>query len=932
MLTTAPVSRAPGSFRRLDQAVLLSLLLLLPLPCAAQAADSGWSVEQRDSSQGLRHGQPQDIITGVVQSPDGYLWIASLRQVWRFDGMRFDELEMPPEVEARIVQIFSLRVGAAGELWIATSGAGAVRVDRGSFSVFSTNEGLLSDRVRAVFEDSRGRVWIAPGSGGLHSLDGDHLETWGEKRGLGGVTITALMEDSKGRLWAGTWRRGVYLFEHDGFRPFESAMLAGRTITSMVEDPNGSILFGTGTGVVRYDPASDTGMWSEISVKDGLSHPVVYDLLLDHEQNLWVATGAGLNRIPMAAGAGSGGPIEVLFPDTWVGSLHRDRESSLWAGTLGNGLKRLRRGGMRLFGRADGMPSDTIQSIYEDGDGHVWVGTQSGVVRFEDGILDAGRMDVFLGSTEIEVIGGWRDGAVWVGTAAKGLVRLSVGERGIEQSSWTTRDGLPSDSVKGLYRDSRDWLWLGCFGGLGRMVEGELQVLGEEHGYQGQGVQCFHEDGSGVLRIGTSEGVLRFDPETDRFTAVELPGVTPPVTVSSIHEDRQGGLWLATVGEGLLRLVDGKVAQLTESEGLRSNRLYQVFEDDHGFFWFTGAAGVFRARWEDLQAAADNPGGTSFIYCRSVGQQSVLPYNHWSNPHRSTSAMTRDGKLLIGTVNGVAVVTAGEFEINKQPPQVVIEKMLRNGRPVDLQTLSPVFHGRSDMDFVFTAPSFISPWDLLFKVRLEGRDDDYQLIRRGEDRTVRFDDLGPGRYQLRVLAANSDGVWNRTGATFDFRVRPRFHETVPFRVGAVLLAVFAVIGVYYSFVTLVAWRRQRKRYRSSTLTRQMARENIEKLRVLMDRDAVYRDQDLSLETLAAQLEILPKHLSQIVNEHLQQSFRDFVNGYRVEEAKRQLREDPQLTVLGIAHQVGFNTNDAFYRAFKKVTGTTPSAYRKDIEN
>ena len=120
-------------------------------------------------------------------------------------------------------------------------------------------------------------------------------------------------------------------------------------------------------------------------------------------------------------------------------------------------------------------------------------------------------------------------------------------------------------------------------------------------------------------------------------------------------------------------------------------------------------------------------------------------------------------------------------------------------------------------------------------------------------------------------------------------------------------------------------------YKPGTL-RQMARENIEKLRVLMDRDAVYRDQDLSLETLAAQLEILPKHLSQIVNEHLQQSFRDFVNGYRVEEAKRQLREDPQLTVLGIAHQVGFNANDAFYRAFKKVTGTTPSTYRKDIES
>ena len=142
MLTTTPVSRSPGSFRRLDQAVLLSLLLLLPLPCAAQSADSGWSVEQWDSSQGLRHGQPQDIITAVVQSPDGYLWIVSLRQVWRFDGMRFDELEMPPVVEARIGRIYRLRIGATGELWIASAQALELGADFASRHLFVGKEGL----------------------------------------------------------------------------------------------------------------------------------------------------------------------------------------------------------------------------------------------------------------------------------------------------------------------------------------------------------------------------------------------------------------------------------------------------------------------------------------------------------------------------------------------------------------------------------------------------------------------------------------------------------------------------------------------------------------------------------------------------------------------------------------------------------------------
>ncbi len=247
----------------------------------------------------------------------------------------------------------------------------------------------------AVFEDSRGRVWIAPDQGGIHSLDGNDLSTLGEDHGLGGVTVASLMEDSRGRLWAGSWGRGAYLFESNRFRPVESALLAGRTVTSMVEDGDGTFSIGTSSGVVRYDPSSVADGWSEISVEQGLSHPVVYDVLLDHKGSLWAATGAGLNRIPADAEERSSGLIEVLFPDTWVGSLYRDRESSLWAGTLGDGLKRLRRGGLRLFGRADGMPSDTIQSIYEDDEGHLWVGTQRGVVRFEDGVLDRGRMDGF---------------------------------------------------------------------------------------------------------------------------------------------------------------------------------------------------------------------------------------------------------------------------------------------------------------------------------------------------------------------------------------------------------------------------------------------------------------------------------------------------------------------------------------------------------
>ena len=97
----------------------------------------------------------------------------------------------------------------------------------------------------------------------------------------------------------------------------------------------------------------------------------------------------------------------------------------------------------------------------------------------------------------------------------------------------------------------------------------------------------------------------------------------------------------------------------------------------------------------------------------------------------------------------------------------------------------------------------------------------------------------------------------------------------------------------------------------------------------MESEKPHLDSDLTLPKLADHLQIPPHHLSQIINESLKQNFFDFVNGYRVEEAK-QLLLDPEkssFTVLAIAEEAGFNSKTVFNTAFKKGTGKTPSAFR-----
>jgi AraC-like DNA-binding protein len=123
---------------------------------------------------------------------------------------------------------------------------------------------------------------------------------------------------------------------------------------------------------------------------------------------------------------------------------------------------------------------------------------------------------------------------------------------------------------------------------------------------------------------------------------------------------------------------------------------------------------------------------------------------------------------------------------------------------------------------------------------------------------------------------------------------------------------------------------ERSKYERSTLTRSDTDRHLIKLKSLMDEEKPYLDPFLNINQLARRLNIQPRHLSQILNESLHQNFYDFVNSYRIEDAKKMLLEssNKKTTVLEVLLDAGFNSKSAFNRAFKKCAGLTPSEFKK----
>jgi AraC-like DNA-binding protein len=189
--------------------------------------------------------------------------------------------------------------------------------------------------------------------------------------------------------------------------------------------------------------------------------------------------------------------------------------------------------------------------------------------------------------------------------------------------------------------------------------------------------------------------------------------------------------------------------------------------------------------------------------------------------------------------------------------------------------------------------------------------------------------------QIRCLVVSFFALWilGFLRYAFDLRYPAYMRQTaLLLPLGATIIVyVLAYLGLKNSEVLIgIEERPPEKKYEKSTLTPERAERYLRRLQHAMEPEKVYTDGNLTLQKLAAKLSIPVQHLSQVVNEQLNQNILDFINAHRVEEVKRRLLDPDRkhLSILAIAEDVGFNSKSSFNAVFKKHTNITPSEFRK----
>ena len=284
----------------------------------------------------------------------------------------------------------------------------------------------------------------------------------------------------------------------------------------------------------------------------------------------------------------------------------------------------------------DGFPKSQISSIAQTPDGYLWLGTEFGLVRFDGvrNVLWHPPSDQQLPSNFIFSLMVARDGTLWIGTE-KGLASWKDGKltqyaelagryifavlEDHEGSVWASGlavssgrlcairngniqcfgdNGSLGRGVFNLYEDSKGNLWAGVKDGLWRWKPGPPKfypLAGEP-----DGIQCFGEDNDGTLLVGWNGGIHRF---TDGKTVpYPIPGRTGQIRARRLLRDRDGGLWIGTLNQGLVHVHQGRTDVFGLSDGLSGESGNRLFEDREGNIWVATGSGLDRFR--DFAAAS----------------------------------------------------------------------------------------------------------------------------------------------------------------------------------------------------------------------------------------------------------------------------------------------------------------------------------------
>ena len=771
----------------------LMLLLVYALPVVAQRHTFNRVLSP--------YGNFSTIVGGIAQDKSGYMWFASGRGLYRYDGYQFKMYTNDPTDSN---SIFSNRLetvypDSKGTIWIATWINGIDRLDpaTGKFTHYKhdpTNpESLSSDSVKCFLEDRDGNLWVGTNKG-IDKFDPatgkfkNYRHNLNDPNTLSCNHTRRIYEDKAGTIWVATgttWGEGCQEDEgglnrfdkttgrfirylHD---PKDPTSLINNKIQGIFEDSRGTFWIGSaGDGLHTMDREKGTfeRHLHDPSHPEKLSRPPLqHGTFTDHITfitedvlgGVWIGTlGNGVNYYDPKSGQVTHYVNENTddgFTANGGWTYYNSREGVLWIGTFQGNLFRMD----PFHKKIPHINVDaSVGAIIEDDQNNLWIGTDQGLIR-QNKLTGSTKKFTndesnpsTLSNNVITTFLRDKDGTLWIGTAG-GLNRFNSQSNTFTRYLHNPNDpaSIMDGRIFALEDGGSDSLWIGGTNGLNLMNKrtGEFTLINGPSSESLKFIVTLLNDDSRNLWIGTygGGGLYKYDPGKSTFEHY-LKGKF----CISLTEDSEHKIWAGTEGEGVywIRNSDDVFTNFTDFRtGIEDTGVGRILEDNQQNLWLNTVGGIFKINLLTNQ---------SFLYGLNEGIR-VGNLNYLSG------ARGQEGEIYFGDANGYYVIASDQLLGNPNPPQVIIsdfrigEKAVLTATELELKDKKSIAltYDQNGISISFAGIHYSNPNYNRHQYMLENYDQEWREA--GFEKTANYFNVPPGQYVFTVKASSNEGVW-----------------------------------------------------------------------------------------------------------------------------------------------------------------------------
>jgi ligand-binding sensor domain-containing protein/signal transduction histidine kinase len=755
------------------------LLAWLAACCVAHTA---YGLEpNREMSQyirdywGAERGYQGGPVHAITQTADGYLWIGTEKGLVRFDGSNFLLIQHENTPSLPTGPVLGLMADADGNLWVRLRSPNLLRYRAAKFENALADFSRSESGVTAMARGKDGELLLSALVNGTLRHSGESFVTLAPAADRPNFLVISMAETPDGDIWLGT--RDAGLFRLSKGQTFAITKgLPDRKVNCLLPVANGALWVGTDNGVVHWNGTELTGA----GLPPTLSHAEALAMVEDHDGNVWVGTPEGLLRL------NAGGLSALVERDGRargaVTALFEDREGNLWVGGE-RGIERLRAGVFSTYATAQGLPSDSNGPVYADTEGRIWFAPADGGLYWLQGSHIGHGPNAGLNRDVIYSIAGG-DGELWLGRQHGGLTRLRMKGSALTSETYTQSDGLAQNSVYAVHQGRDGTVWAGTLsGGVSRFANGKFTTYTTSDGLASNTVSAILESSNGAMWFATPNGLSSLAAGRWQTMRAGLPSEQ----VTCLYEDATGVLWIGT-DAGLALFASGRVSLPPEVPALLRGQILGIVEDKSGALWIATATHVLRVARDKLLR-----GGLGDADVRDYGLADGLHGVEGVKRNRSVVA-DPDGRIWFSMNNGLSVVDPARLTGSSAPAMVHVQTLSVDGNSLDLRSSVHIQSSHQRIIFGFAGLSFAVPERVKFRYKLDEFDQKWSEAVTTPEAV--YNNLSPGAYHFRVIASNSDGLWNSAEAVVGFEIEPAFWQRWWFRLTVLLAGLFSLFAFY----------------------------------------------------------------------------------------------------------------------------------------